>query len=212
MNAAKLIALLGGQGELGWDPAFNATNVAYSAGNTVATSSAISINVRSAAFAPAGSKIYFEITSNNFTTPNTQGVCNQNLVTTEGVPGASGNAIGWWVGADLNNPGHLYSGNGSNLNVAVGLWTAGSNLQFAIDDGAGLIWVRYDSNSWNNNGSANPATGVGGVTMPNTTNFPRTRLYAAGWIPNSTQTVTVRTVPSSFLGAPPSGFTALGLF
>lgn len=54
-------------------------------------------------------------------------------------------------------------------NVSAGLnfgaRTTGDNWGIAIDLTAGLVWFRRNGGSWNTNGSADPATGVGGVSF-----------------------------------------------
>ena len=55
---------------------------------------------------------------------------------------------------------------GTGLGVGTTATNAGDFEMVCIDFGAELIWNKSDSNAnWNNNASANPATGVGGANI-----------------------------------------------
>jgi hypothetical protein len=41
----------------------------------------------------------------------------------------------------------------------------GGRLCMAVDRANNLVWVRHNNGNWNNNGSANPATGTGGISI-----------------------------------------------
>ena len=44
-------------------------------------------------------------------------------------------------------------------------WAAGNRLSIAVDLDNLLIWFRTTTGNWNNSGTANPATGVGGISL-----------------------------------------------
>lgn len=60
--------------------------------------------------------------------------------------------------------GGIYSNNGSPANFPAHT-VGGDVLCFAIDLTTRLGWVRKNGGNWNNDGTANPATGVGGFTL-----------------------------------------------
>jgi hypothetical protein len=47
----------------------------------------------------------------------------------------------------------------------IGSFVVGNVLCVAVDFDAGLMWFRKNANNWNNSGTANPATGVGGTAF-----------------------------------------------
>jgi hypothetical protein len=77
----------------------------------------------------------------------------------------------------------------------------------AVDLTAQLLWVRpAAATRWNNNAAANPATAVGGVSLP----FAGIPLYPFVTTASSpgTQSVTINLGTSGFAGTVPSGFAA----
>lgn len=60
-------------------------------------------------------------------------------------------------------------------------YVAGDVVCIAFDPGSKLIWFRVNNGSWNNDGTANPATGVGGIDTNSTSNLTTGPVY---W-PNS---------------------------
>lgn len=115
-----------------------------------------------------------------------------------------GNAIAGF-GLNLGTAGStiIYSNNvssGKNLGTAA----VGNVFGFALDLTAKLGWVSKNGGNWNNDAAANPATGVGGVTIPAGTLAPYVRFAAGG----ATDAVTGNFGASAFAGAVPSGFTS----
>jgi hypothetical protein len=77
--------------------------------------------------------------------------------------------------------------------------------QLAVDLGGKLIWIRgKNADNWNNSGAANPATGVGGVSIAALT-FP---VYFAMGAPTFAFDAVIISNPSYMTYAAPSGFTA----
>lgn len=56
----------------------------------------------------------------------------------------------------------LWSGSGSS--GVVGAFTTPNVVSLEIDLSAHLIWASINGGNWNNSGTANPATGTGGIT------------------------------------------------
>lgn len=90
-------------------------------------------------------------------------------------------------------------------------WSNGNVLEFALDADAKLFWYRIAGNSWNGSGSANPATGVGGVDISSigaAPYYPAVQIFAD--FGTDLGQFTSRFTAAQFSGSPPSGFSALG--
>jgi len=85
-----------------------------------------------------------------------------------------------------------------------GSLATGTVVSAAWDSGAELLWFRKDAGYWNNNASANPATGVGGIDASIFTNVDHHCLWFAGSPVNTA--VSVRTEKDEFTQTTPSGF------
>ncbi|TMQ24164.1 MAG: hypothetical protein E6J90_08900 [Deltaproteobacteria bacterium] len=95
--------------------------------------------------------------------------------------------------------------NGTYSGVALGSVTDGGIVGIAVDLTAGLIWFKYLGSNWNNSGTANPATGVGGISLgalSGTILFPFLGAASSG------VTATANFGASAFIGAVPAGFTS----
>jgi hypothetical protein len=92
---------------------------------------------------------------------------------------------------------------GANVGVGIGTITSGSVVCLAVDLTAKLIWFRLGAGgNWNGSGTANPATGVGGISISNAgTAYPTICMGGA-------DTITANFGATAFTGAVPSGFTA----
>ena len=86
------------------------------------------------------------------------------------------------------------SGIGSNSNTA--------NYCFAVDCDNSKFWCRKDGGNWNNNGSANPATNTGGVTLP------AGLVYLVVGCRSSGEWVDLNLGQNTFAQSVPSGFTS----
>jgi hypothetical protein len=106
----------------------------------------------------------------------------------------------------MYNNGDIYIDNGGTV-YHLGARSAGDVIGVAVDVTAQLVWFRVaPSGNWNSSGTANPATGTGGISI-NTVNlsaalFP---LVAPGASGNG---ATGNFGASSFTGSVPSGFAA----
>lgn len=80
--------------------------------------------------------------------------------------GSDGNSFGWQLGSQWFGSGGSLNGVSSDISGDPG----GHVIAIAIDIGNGLLWFRHDRNLlWNNDASADPATGTNGKTITNFT-------------------------------------------
>jgi hypothetical protein len=90
---------------------------------------------------------------------------------TVGSKTANGHSVGIWHPTLANTNAFLTISNSgcdiymNTVSVVTNIGTAitGSVIGFAVDLNSNLIWIRVNVGNWNGNGSANPATGVGGL-------------------------------------------------
>lgn len=201
-----------------WNPADTGGNVTFSNGNLTLTSTLsgeVWMSTRATGHASAG-KLYFE-----------------SLLTSQG-SGTGGN--GDWgigllpIGSGLNN----FAGSGAlggvgylpfaglvivNGSVAATIQdgTVGNTVQFAVDLGANLMWANVNNGNWNNSGAADPATGVGGISVAGmgTAPFAPTFSYedsSAATTTNFGASAFAYTVPSGFSTWQASGAGTSGMF
>lgn len=80
----------------------------------------------------------------------------------------------------------------------------GETVMIAVDLDASLVWFRTSGSNWNNSGTANPATGVGGVDISaiSGTLYPSVQLRGSG------DQMTANFGASAFVHTIPSGFTS----
>lgn len=108
-------------------------------------------------------------------------------------------------GSGLYDDGNLYV---NSLVVATpGQWANGVVVKFAYDVSAKLLWVKTGTGNWNGSGTADPATGAGGVSLAS--GAGSTAFYPTVLIANTGDNMTANFGGSSFAGAIPSGFTAI---
>jgi hypothetical protein len=98
---------------------------------------------------------------------------------------------------------------GSNTGLSLGARAAGDIIGIALDLGARLIWFRVaPSGNWNGSGTANPATGTGGVSIAGLGSPAITPLYAMASFAASADAATGNFGDTAFSGTVPSGFTS----
>lgn len=117
-----------------------------------------------------------------------------------------------FLGANVNGLGLVSDGrlfrNGSNTSVLPAI-AEGSVVQLAVDLDANLLWLKDDAGLWNNSGTANPATGVGGLIL--STGMNSGEIFAGVSLQLSpTDSITVNFGTDPFVYVPPSGFAAWG--
>ena len=154
-------------------------------------------------YGQSSGKYYFEFKFNNTNDNSGFGLTNQ--VTTSWFGNATGNYLGgdggglgfyaqFGSGSIYTSNAQAVSGIGSNSNTA--------DYCFAVDCDNGSFWCRKDGGNWNNNGSANPATNTGGVTLP------PGLVYLVVGCRNSGEWVDLNLGQSAFAQSVPSGFTS----
>lgn len=190
----------GSSSSTGFNPADAATNLVFS--NLDTTMSKVTTNSyassRSKTSKTSGKK-YFEATFGSVVSSGGLGI---------GV-GESGMTLAGYVGQTANSVGLRDNGFGENNGT---VWMAGpSDMQWngaflfvAVDVGARKIWFKKNGGTnWNNSGTANPATGVGGISISGSG-----PLFAVGSVYSPTDAVTLNLGSSVFAGSIPSGFSA----
>jgi hypothetical protein len=101
-------------------------------------------------------------------------------------------------------PSSVITSNGVNTGLSLGASVAGDVFCFAIDLTARLAWIRRNNGNWNASGSADPATGVGGVVVASIVTFAPYVSFSSSSV--STDAVTANFGASSYAFTPPSGF------
>jgi hypothetical protein len=92
--------------------------------------------------------------------------------------------------------------NSVDTGVNIGTFANGDVACGAWDTSAKLVWFRKNGGLWNNSATADPATGVGGISFPT----PPTNSKLLGVIINSGDSLSVRTEVADYTLAPPIGF------
>lgn len=192
-----------------FDPASLTTNgttfFTLSGGNLVATGNNYNspVTVKTSTSYSSG-KYYWECTHGTGNTGDGYsqvGVCNST---------AANNAT--TGGAEYLGDGRIYWSGGLFTSSMPSLGT-NAVVRVAVDIGAALIWFSVNGGTWNVSGTANPATGVGGISIATLT-LPLKAFVSQGgnggtpdvWTLNAGQSGMTYTVPAGFtsgLGSPP---------
>lgn len=179
-----------------WNPADKTAAMTLSNGNLTAFSSdGSAVGTRSTTSHSSG-KYYWEVTVNH-----DGGGFDVNI----GVANGSASL----VSANANNI-LCFNGNGQvwvagslTFNYGTAISNVGSPLQLALDAGNMLFWVRGDiGTQWNSNGTANPATGVGGQPVPAGAVFACCGMGVVA----ANGTLTANFGGTSYVNSPPAGF------
>lgn len=182
-----------------WNPS-DRTNTTLSNGNLTATATAAGGGgVRSVHAVTAG-KYYWEPTAATTSSGSTAlGIANAsaNLATVGSAP--SNACVCYQSGAVwLNNASQGFN---------IGSYTSGQLLCIALDVTGKLIWIRRGTaGNWNGSGTANPATGTGGLNIASISSA--STLYAVFGFIAASQSCIANFGASAFGGTVPSGFTA----
>jgi hypothetical protein len=199
-------AVTGGGGSTTLNPGDKEPHISLSGGNLTATGTAGWTGSVRAVDGQSSGKYYWECTLNGAAVQSGVGV-SINALPIATVFGGTGTGQ-----AGLAQSGVVFV-DGSSFGLTIG-GVGGSTLSFgtipsgtvicaAIDVPNKLMWWRLGAaGNWNNNSSRNPATGAGGVSIPNIpTAYPSISFGGA-------DTVIANFGASTFIGAVPSGFTA----
>ena len=117
--------------------------------------------------------------------------------------------IGWESGGAVKTVNKDTAGTITTI-ATVATWSAGNRLSFALDVDAALLWLRVGSGNWNNSGTANPATGAGGIKVPMLFSNAANGLVWPGCNMGNTSTSNMYLLAADFTQSVPSGFTAWG--
>lgn len=180
-----------------WNPS-DKSSITLTGGDLTATATSQGA-VRSISGKTAG-KYYFEITVSTWASASTTLGMALSSYSPLGIPVGSANSVGFGRGGSISINGSSAPGL-----PTLGSRTSGDIIGIAIDKSAQLIWFRVaPSGNWNGSGTANPATGTGGID----TSALSGALYAcfAGFQVN--EVATANFGASAFSGTVPSGFTA----
>lgn len=183
-----------------WDatlPSGTPAQLTYSNGNATVSTTASTAGARFTRASTTSGKTAGKWFA-RFALAGTTGVRGVGLGTSAagGSNGSTGGTVGtqrfWWSGPSLLTG--ATTAMGTNIN------TTNGSVELAWDATADLIWVRLVGGNWNNNPSADPATGAGGIS---TSGRAGAALMPMCGLPNVT-TASAATIESA---APPSGFT-----
>ena len=183
-----------------WNPADNSAGITLSGGNLVAqTSSGSNQAVRSNNSRTSG-KLYAEYAVSNVNGVPYVGIAD-GTATLSNLANAYSNAV---VAGGASSSGAIVR-NGSFIVTGIGVAGNGDKICVAVDLGNKRFWARLNGGNWNNSGTADPASNVGGVDTSSID-------YSAGAFACLIHTFTPTIVTANF-GATafsftvPSGFT-----
>lgn len=180
------------------DPAFASGDVTLSNGDLTVTCTGTSgpTTITRATVTNTG-KLYIEWTPQVGTETAEQneiGLCNASAL------------AGNWLGSDTNSTGFVGTGNvyyNGGAGQVANTFTDGNVIAMAWDTVAGLFWFKNltTASNWNNSGTANPATGVGGFNI-----FVTGPFYAAVTTSALGNENTINFGRQALTGVVPSGF------
>lgn len=124
--------------------------------------------------------------------------------------GDSSAAVSNFFGADQHGVFYVNNGTvyrGGSLVTTIQTTAEGQVVGVAFDVDAKLVWFRTAGGNWNNSGTANPATGVGGIAFGS---LMSGAIYPGAGVQTSpNDRVTVNFGPT-FANTPPSGYGIVG--
>jgi hypothetical protein len=196
---------------LAWDPAKKNAGITLSNGNLTATTpaNAVYASILASGAGKTTGKYYFEVTITAMN-PDGQGIGFGNAsadLTAQG--GSTVNSVGWRRNGSISHNNSVYA--------TIQTFAQGDVVAMAVDLDAKLVWFRNKTggttNNWNNSGTANPATGTGGITGTPSPGlaagpyFPEATLEIAGdvFTANFGATAYAMTPPALFLNWDGSG-------
>ncbi len=195
----------------GWDPLYTGPAAAIVLSNSNKRASPASgspYNHMMGTPAKYTGKLYFEMVpgATGFTAMGLTGAAGHFKNGDGNVFGNFLGQIGWASGGGIT-VGKTF---GSTQTLAtIQTWAATNRLSCAVDIDNNLFWFRTGAGNWNNNGAANPATGVGGLDLSWAFAGSTSKLlWPAGSGTNSTYDLFL--LLADFTQSVPSGFSAWG--
>ena len=113
--------------------------------------------------------------------------------------GSDSNSLGYFP-----NNGEVFFNGGNPSGTPIELGVQGQIVRMAVDVTGENIWFAINGGNWNNSGTANPATGAGGISFAGIANGTISAMFSGG-TPGS---VTSNFGASAFVYAPPTGYVA----
>lgn len=170
-------------------------NLTLSGGNLVATSTGAGGVYTDRAISGL---TYWETVLTTLTGAPVLGIASNNW-NQSSAPGVGGDSVGWTAttGVVRNNNATL-----TTIQTAAG----GDRVCFAYHALFRLLWIRTNSGNWNNSGTADPATLVGGIDVSSISVLGTLRpcIFAS-----ASGTVFTNTFSSPFTNAVPSGYSSI---
>lgn len=191
-NIAALVTSSGGA-TTSWDPANKAASINLTNSNLTATASSPPnvVGVRSIASASSGKKYWeFSVLANGGSIQVGIAMSTWDYTTS---------SVGSGTGVGLSGGGTVFGTGGNGTHYAVG-----DRCCFALDISAKLLWCRNIDIGplWNQDGSADPATGVGGLDVSAYT----APFFAAASFNTSADSLTVNFGATAYAATRPSGY------
>jgi len=183
MNLARLIALLAGRPRsltTTWNPTDKASQLTLSNGNLTATSDNFFVTVARATTSKSTGKRAYSVTIVANGTATFLGFANGSAPL-GGILGADPNAVGYRA-----NTGEVKV-NGVTLRTIEAM-TAGDVADIVFDMANMLFWLRVSGRNWNADSSANPITGLGGISVASLTVGPYFPAIGFGSVTNHSGT------------------------
>jgi hypothetical protein len=187
-----------------FNPSDKSANITLSGGNlTAENNTTTTFAIVRATTGKSSGKWYFEGTSDGIGAGGGAGIfglVGSGVATSQYLSQSDG--VGYFDTGSINRGGSTITSGLSNWKAAT------SNIQCAVDFDNGRVWFRKSGDNWNNSGSADPASNVGGVDISSlsATLYPGVSLYD-----NTTpDKITINFGGAAFTGSIPSGFSAWG--
>jgi hypothetical protein len=188
-----------------FDPSNTAPNIALSGGNLTGAATASNLNgqtTRSTTSHSSG-KFYVEFTGTliNATHPGTSGFgfANASMADNNDFPGSNNNN-----GIEIYDNGEVFL-NGTNT-ATYSSASTGNIISMAVDFGGQLIWWSVNGGNWNAGGTANPATGIGGVSFSTINAGPYFAVSELDAHTGGASSTTINFGATTYSYTPPSGF------
>jgi len=186
-----------------WNPS-DQTGVTLSGSNLTATNNGGANGAVRSVNSFSSGKYYWEVTTNAGSTQCGVGIANAAAVLANFY---NNSAVG---GSYLYNssisPVYL-NGSSAGINLGSQISTSGGILCIALDVTNSLLWYRIaPSGNWNGSGTANPATGTGGINVSAVVGPGNPAFAIVCYSTGAGSAVTANFGASAFSGAVPSGF------